>query len=202
MVIHVRAITNAEGNRLRTIVRHPKDPIELRRAQVVLSSAQGFTPPYIARLVGMSVDYVRTLIHQFNSDGMDMLRPKWKPGGSYKFTDRQKEQLVELATSRPKDTGLPFAQWSLSRIRDEAVRRSIVESISLEWLRVILDEADVSRQSIKTWKESKDPEFDGGNAVLIFVIFAGDSVNYSSAYLTNFALLKMTKIETVFPKNQ
>ncbi len=48
MVIHVRAITNAEGNRLRTIVRHPKDPIELRRAQVVLSSAQGFTPPYIA----------------------------------------------------------------------------------------------------------------------------------------------------------
>ena len=159
MVIHVRAITNAEGNRLRTIVRHPKDPIELRRAQVVLSSAQGFTPPYIARLVGMSVDYVRTLIHQFNSDGMDMLRPKWKPGGSYKFTDRQKEQLVELATSRPKDIGLQFAQWSLSRIRDEAVRRSIVESISLEWLRVILDEADVSRQSIKTWKESRDPEF-------------------------------------------
>ena len=86
MVIHVRAITNEEGNRLRTIVRHPKDPIELRRAQVVLSSAQGFTPPYIARLVGMSVDYVRTLIHQFNSDGMDMLKPKWKPGGSYRFT--------------------------------------------------------------------------------------------------------------------
>jgi hypothetical protein len=54
MVIHVRSITNAEGNRLRTIVRHPKDPIELRRAQVVLSSAQGFTPPYIVRLVGMS----------------------------------------------------------------------------------------------------------------------------------------------------
>jgi len=26
---------------------------------------------------------------------------------------------------------------------------------------VILDEADVSRQSIKTWKESRDPEFDG-----------------------------------------
>ena len=108
------------------------------------------------------------LIHQFNSDGMDIFRPKWKPGGSCRFTDRQKEQLVELATSRPKGIGLPFAHWSLSRIRDEAVRRGIVESISLEWLRVILDEADVSRQSIKTWKESRD-----GNAVLIFAIFAG-----------------------------
>jgi hypothetical protein len=42
----------------------------------------------------------------------------------------------------------------------EAVRRNIVESISLEWLRVILDEADVSRQSIKTWKESRDTEFE------------------------------------------
>jgi hypothetical protein len=63
---------------------------------------------------------VRTLIHKFNSDGMDgmdMIKPRWKPGGSYKFTDRQKEQLVELATSRPKDAGLPSAQWSLSRIR-------------------------------------------------------------------------------------
>ena len=50
MVIHVRAITNEEGNRLKAIVRRPKDPIELMRVQVVLSSPQ-FTQPYIARLV-------------------------------------------------------------------------------------------------------------------------------------------------------
>ena len=72
MVIHVRAITNEEGNRLRTIVRHPKDPIELRRAQVVLSSAQGFTPPYIARLVGMSVDYESRPIRSFTEIALKM----------------------------------------------------------------------------------------------------------------------------------
>ena len=60
MPIQVRAITNTEGNRLRTIVRHPKDPIELRRAQVVLSSAQSFTPAYIARLVGISASVFRS----------------------------------------------------------------------------------------------------------------------------------------------
>jgi hypothetical protein len=38
-------------------------------------------------------------------------------------------------------------------------RRRIVDSISKEWLRIILDESDVSSQSIRTWKESKDPEF-------------------------------------------
>jgi hypothetical protein len=35
-----------------------------------------------------------------------------------------------------------------------------VESISLEWLRVICDEADITHQSIRTWKESHDPKFE------------------------------------------
>ena len=78
LVIHVGSITNAEGNRLRTIVRHPKDPIEPSIAQPVLSSAQGFASLCIAGLVGMGVDCVQVLIHQLNSGGMDMLRPKWK----------------------------------------------------------------------------------------------------------------------------
>jgi hypothetical protein len=80
MVIHVRAITNEEGNRLSNIVRHGKDPIELRRAQVVLSSAQGFTPPKIGKIVLMTPGYVRTLIHSFNLHGFKMLKPDWKPG--------------------------------------------------------------------------------------------------------------------------
>lgn len=59
MVIHVRPISNEEGNRLRRIVRHGKDPIELKRAQVILSSAQGFTPPRIGDIVLMTPAYVR-----------------------------------------------------------------------------------------------------------------------------------------------
>ena len=35
-----------------------------------------------------------------------------------------------------------------------------MESISLEWLRVICDEADITHQSIRTWKESNDPKFE------------------------------------------
>ena len=54
MVLHVRPITNAEGNRLRKVVRRGKDPIEVKRAQVILSSAQGLTPPRIADTVLMT----------------------------------------------------------------------------------------------------------------------------------------------------
>jgi transposase len=160
VVIHVRPISNEEGNRLRRIVRHGKDPIELKRAQVILSSAQGFTPPRIGDIVLMTPAYVRELISRFNDEGFDMLKPQWRPGGNKKFTPEQKERLVSLATSKPKNLGLPFRQWSLNSLRNEAVKKGIVDSISLEWLRVILDESEVSFQSVKTWKESKDPEFE------------------------------------------
>ena len=160
MVVHVRSITNEEGNKLRQIVRHGKDPIELRRAQVVLSSAQGFTPPKIGEIVMMSQDYVRSLIKSFNQEGLDMLKPHWKPGGNRKFTPEQKAKLVSLATSQPKNLGLPFQGWSLRRLKREAEKRGIVDSISKEWLRIILDENEISFQSVRTWKESKDPEFE------------------------------------------
>lgn len=159
MVLRVREISNEEGNKLRRIVRHGQDAIEVKRAQVVLSSAQGFTPPRIAENVLMSEDYVRDILKAFNEAGFAALKPKWGPGRPPKFTDGQRKALVDLATSRPRDLDLPYQEWSLSRLREEATKRRIVESISEEWLRVILHEADVSHQSIRTWKESKDPEF-------------------------------------------
>jgi transposase len=160
MVVHVRSITNEEGNKLRHIVRHGKDPIEMRRAQVVLSSAQGFNPPRIGEIVLMSQDYVRSLIKSFNLEGFEMLKPHWKPGGNRKFTPEQKQELVSLATSQPKNLGLPFQEWSLRRLKSEAEKRGVVASISKEWLRIILDENEISFQSVRTWKESKDPEFE------------------------------------------
>ena len=160
MVLHVRNITNDEGNMLRNIVRRGKDPIEMRRAQVVLASAQGFTPPRIGVIVLMTPDYVRSLIKLFNKEGFGMLKPHWKPGGNKKFTDEQKQRLVSLATSRPKDLGLPFQQWSLRRLKSEAEKLGVVESISKEWLRIILDESEISFQSVRTWKQSNDPEFE------------------------------------------
>ncbi len=158
MVVRVREISDDEGNRLRRIVRHHQNAIEVKRAQVILSSAQGFTPPKIALITLMSEDYVRTLIKAFNEHGFAMLQPKWGPGRPPRFTEEQRKALVNLALSRPKDLGLPYTQWSLSRLREEAMKREVVDTISEEWLRVILHESEVSHQSLRTWKVSPDPE--------------------------------------------
>lgn len=159
MVVRVRELTNEEGNKLRRIVRHGQDAIEVKRAQVILASAQGASPPKISEIALMSEDYIRELIHAFNEHGFAMLKPKWGPGRPPKFSDEQRRALVDLATSRPRELDLPYAEWSLSRLREQAIARGIVPSISEEWLRVILHESEVSHQSIRTWKESDDPEF-------------------------------------------
>ena len=160
MVLRVREISNEGGNRLRIAVRHSKNLIEMKRAQVILASVQRFTVQRIAMFSGMSDGYIRVLIHAFNDEGQTMLKPRWNPGNRHKFSKETRGQLVALATSRPRDLGLPFGQRSLRRLRDTAVAKGIVESISLEWLQVICDGADITHQSIRTWKESHDPQFE------------------------------------------
>jgi transposase len=166
MVVRVREINDEEGNKLRRIVRHHQSAIEVKRAQVILASAQGFTAPKIAVIALMSEDYVRTLIKEFNLHGFKMLEPKWGPGRPTRFTEEHRKGLVSLALTRPKDLGLPYTQWSLSRLREEAMKRGVVETISEEWLRVILQESEVSHQSLRTWKESPDPEREAKKAYI------------------------------------
>ena len=64
------------------------------------------------------------------------------------------------STSPSVALGLPYAQWSLSRLREQAVQRGLVPSISEEWWCVTRHEDEVSHQSIRTWKTSPDPLFE------------------------------------------
>ena len=59
-----------EGQRLQRIGRTARDPVRLRRAIVVLMSAQGQSVPDIAHLLDCSPEYVRGVIHAFNGIGV------------------------------------------------------------------------------------------------------------------------------------
>ena len=68
--VRVREISNGEGNRLLRIVpRSSGSVVTWRRAQMVLLSVQGMGVPGIARVSFMFEDRVRTVIHNFNTDG-------------------------------------------------------------------------------------------------------------------------------------
>ena len=136
-----------------------RDPTVMRRAQVVLHSNQGFSPPKIASH-GLLERGVGPSGHQGlqpNGERRPLPQSGGRPPAHLHSPIRQ--ALVDVALSRPKDHGYTVGPWTLDRLRSTAVMEGIVESISKERLREILHEEAVSFQAVKTWKQSKDPKF-------------------------------------------
>jgi transposase len=159
--VRVREITNDEGNKLLSIIRRGSGSVvRWRRAQIVLWSAQGMDVPQIAKIAFTSEDRVRAVLHNFNDDGFDSLVPKYSGGRPPTFTLPERREIKKIALARPQDHNLPFSTWSLSKLAEFLVVEGVVDDISHEGLRVLLREEGVSFQVIKTWKQSKDPDFE------------------------------------------
>jgi transposase len=163
--VQVREIDDDEGRRLVRIVRRDSGSVVTwRRAQMVLLSAQGMDVAGIAKVAFTSEDRVRDVIHNFNADGFSSLYPRYKGGRPPKFTLGQRREIKKMAKSHSADHGLPFSTWSLSKLAEFLVAEGVVDDISHEGLRLVLREEGVSFQRLKTWKASKDPEYEAKKA--------------------------------------
>ena len=157
--VFVRPVTMTEGQRLQRIGRTARDPVRLRRAIVVLMSAQGQAVPDIAHLLDCSPEYVRGVIHAFNDIGFTALDPKWSGGRPKAISEPARRQIRLIARCRPRDLGLPFSAWSLAKLAEYLAGAGVVASISRESVRQILRSGGVRWQATKTWKASTDPDF-------------------------------------------
>ncbi|WP_234047984.1 helix-turn-helix domain-containing protein [Streptomyces liliifuscus] len=102
--VFVRPVSMEEGRKLQRIGRTGKDPVKLRRAIVVLMSAQGRTVKDITTLMQVSEDYVRDVIHAFNERGFDALDPKWSGGRPRTISDEVREHICLIARTSPADS--------------------------------------------------------------------------------------------------
>src|SRR5690606_161569 len=107
--VFVRELSMAEGQRLQKITRTARDPIRLRRATVVLMSAQGQAVGDIVDLLHVDEGYVRDVIHAFNQRGFDALDPKWSGGRPAAVDATTRQQILAMAKADPPSLGLPFA---------------------------------------------------------------------------------------------
>jgi transposase len=126
---------------------------------MVLLSAQGMDAAAIAKVAFTSEDRVRDVIRNFNADGFGSLYPKYKGGRPPKFTLGQRREIKKVAKAKPAEYDLPFSTWSLAKLADFLVAEGVVDDISHEGLRVLLRAEGVTFQRIKTWKTSKDPQY-------------------------------------------
>ncbi len=162
--VRLREISPQEGQRLLRIVRRTSGSVVTwRRAQVVLLSAQGMSPPAISEVVFTDPDTVREVIHNFNRDGFDALYPRYKGGRPPVFTLPKRQEIKRIALTDPANLDQPFSTWSLSKLADYLVAEGVVTDISHEGLRVLLREEGVRFQAVRTWKRSNDkrPELPG-----------------------------------------
>jgi transposase len=159
--VTLREISNEEGQRLLRIVRRTSGSVVTwRRAQVVLLSAQGMSPPAISEVVFTDPDTVREVIHNFNRDGFDALYPRYKGGRPQTFTLPKRQEIKRIALTDPQNLDQPFATWSLAKLADYLVAEGVVTDISHEGLRGLLREEGVRFQAVRTWKRSNDPNFE------------------------------------------
>ena len=137
MVLYVREMTTEEEKQLRDWAMS-KDAELKRRAELILLSQQGYRIPEIGPMLDAHPANLRKWIHRFNEEGCDGLFTKRSGGPKPRFSGDQKDEIVNLAQTRPRDIGLPFTRWTLHRLADEAVKRGLVDAISHERVRQIL----------------------------------------------------------------
>ncbi|MFJ6604899.1 IS630 family transposase [Streptomyces lydicus] len=163
--VRVREIDDDEGRRLLRIVRRGTGSVVTwRRAQMVLLSAQSMDVGKIAEVTFTSADRVRDAIHNFNAAGCDSFYPKYRGGRPRTFTLPERREIKKIAKSKPVEHGLPFSTWSLVKRADFLVAEGVVDDISHEGLRVLLRQEGVSFQRVKSWKTSRDPDYDAKKA--------------------------------------
>ena len=160
MALFVRDLKISEGQKIQHILRKSTRRMAMRRAQVILMSAQSYTVKEIALQTLMHPEYIRELIRRFNKEGVALFNERPRSGRPVEFTEEVRADIMHVALAPPRLLGLPFTKWSLAKLSEHLIRVGIVKSISLETLRAILKEQKVHLQRTKTWKESNDPEFE------------------------------------------
>jgi transposase len=173
--VFVRELQPQEGAQLKRIARTAKQFARRQRAQILLASASGMSAPQIAAVVRTDKNQVRRVIHEFNTLGMESLRP-FVGGGRPRVIDQPtRDRVVAIALACPRLYGEPLNRWSLRRLRRYLLRRRIVRQLSVEGLRQILHAAGVTWQRTRTWKTSPDPDYEAKAARVLHLYRAAES---------------------------
>jgi transposase len=156
-----RKLRPYERQKLHAMKRQLSNAVNCRHARIILLSTGGVANHEIADRCGCCSTWVRTIIHRFNSGGIDAIT--WYPyfgrcTQPRKFFADIVEQIAEVALSPPAKL-IGMSVWSLPKLRQYLMDQKIVPAISTEWLRHILLQRQVHWRHTKTWKESDDPEF-------------------------------------------
>jgi putative transposase len=141
---------------VRITKRHRCEQQQVRRAQIVLSAAQGHSNVQIARELEINVDTARMWRDRWvGLQGIDLdtlsiterLHDAPRPGAPTRITIEQRCQIAAIACEAPAKARRPISQWTGREITDELKARGIVEQISPRHASYLLKKGNCNRTS-------------------------------------------------------
>lgn len=96
--------------------------------------------------------------HRLREAILDVLADAPRPGTPATFTAEQVSQIVALACEAPKLSGRPIDHWTHRELRDEAIKRKIVENISVSQVGRFLKQAAVQPHRKKMWLNTTEKD--------------------------------------------
>lgn len=137
--IFVKGISSEEKQFLKKAVKSSNSFIR-DRAKIVLLSSVGLSSKQIVQKTNFEKRKVRKAIKEFNSKGIQALQRGKARGAIPKFNDVKKKLILMHFSKTPMSFGYHFTTWTLPRFRKHLIDYKVVETISIEKVRQILDE--------------------------------------------------------------
>src|SRR5919197_6429076 len=159
--LFVRPPTDAERQALEDGLRS-SDAFVLRRAQIILASAQGESGGVIAPRVGFSGQAVRAVIHAFNARGVAVLQQGSRRNRVIyrSFDTAGAEALRALLHQSPRLFDQPTSVWTLDLAAAVAQEQGLTAwRVSGETIRATLARMGVRWRRAKEWITSPDAEY-------------------------------------------
>ena len=129
------------------------------RARIILECERGGTAEQIARRLGTSTSRVERWRSRFLKKRLAGLEDRPRPGPPPKFGPLVHAELIALACEPLGDNGDGRNKRTIEDLRQEAIRREIVSSISWSSVQRILDGVDLKPHQVRQWIHSPDPQF-------------------------------------------
>jgi len=159
--LFVRALTEAERGALHVGLRS-RQVLTLRRAQILLASAEHQTPSQIARRVGCASQTVRNTIHAFENEGTGCLGEKKRgPKDAQPVLDEAKaDPLKGILHQSPRRFGKTRSTWTLDLLAEVAFEQQLTpRRLSHEAVRQAVKRLGHGWKRAKTWITSPDPAY-------------------------------------------
>jgi transposase len=172
--VFVRPLLHEEAVRLKRMSTRARHQSTRIRAAMLLASNVRTPVPQIARMWLTDESHVRKVIHEFNEQGFDSLRPEYRGGRPRRITPAQRQRVVAVAGARPDSQGVPLARWSLDRLSAYLREHGVVISAIHLWR--LLAEAGLSFQRTRSWKASPDPDYEA-KAARVLELYAAAPID-------------------------